>query len=76
MYPDIVGCCKRPTVWIFVYQNDRVYGICNEHFYEFSHRTEVKDVINFQTQIRYIPETIFKEFPIRFQPSYEVAANV
>lgn len=76
MYPDIVGCCIQPTEWIFVYQNEAVYSICKEHFYSFAHRREVKDVINFQTQIRYVPETIFKEFPIRFQSTYEVPPNV
>ncbi len=76
MYPEIVGCCKQPTMWIFIYQNDVVYSICKEHFYSLAHRCDVKDVINFQTQIRYLPETIFKEFPIRFPSSYEVPTNV
>ena len=76
MYPDVVGCCIQPTAWIFVYQNNTVYSICKEHFYSIDYRCDVKDIINFQTQIRYFPETIFKEFPIQFQPTYEVSANV
>jgi len=76
MYPDVVGCCLKPTTWIFIYKNDVVYSICKEHFYSLAHRCDVKDVINFQTQIRYLPETIFQEFPVRFQPTCEVPTNV
>ncbi len=76
MYPDIDGCCIKPTAGIFGYQNCTVFSICKEHFYSLAHRSEVKNVINFQTQIRYAPETIFEEFPIRFQQSSEVPNNV
>ncbi len=76
MYPEVVGCCQKPTMWIFVYQNGVVYSICKDHFYSVAHRSDVKDVINFQTRIKYEPEMIFQEFPIRFQPTSEVSAHV
>jgi hypothetical protein len=76
MYPEVVGCCKKPTLWIFVYKNDVVYSICKDHFYSDAHRCDVKDVINFQTRIRYTPEAIFQENPIRFRFSNEVPGIV
>jgi FPC/CPF motif-containing protein YcgG len=76
MYPDVVGCCPKPTAWIFVYQNDEVFSICKDHFYSLAHRCEVKTVINFQTKIQYEPEMIFPEFPIRFEHNNEVFAHV
>ena len=66
MYSEIVGCCKKPTLWIFIYKNDIVYSICQDHFYSIAHRYDVKDVINFQTLIHYDPKIIFKEHPISF----------
>ena len=72
MQPEVVGCCKKPILWIFVYQNDIVYSICKDHFYSLAHRCDVKDVINFQTRIRYDPEVIFQEQPVRFRYSNEV----
>lgn len=72
MYPKVVGCCHKPTAWIFVYKNEVIYSICQEHFFSTAHRNEVKDVINFQTRIRYEPEKIFQENPRRFHYSPEV----
>ncbi len=72
MYHKVEGCCKRPTSWIFIYQNDVVFSICEDHFYSVSHRCDVKDVINFQTRICYDPKMIFQEHPIRFRGYKEV----
>ena len=66
MQPEVVGCCQKPTLWIFVYQNDSVYSICKDHFYSLAHRRDVKDVINFQTSIKYEPKLVFDEYPILF----------
>lgn len=60
----IVGCCKKTTTWIFVYENNDIYSICKEHFYSHAHRYNVKNVINFKTRISYLPEEVFKQFPI------------
>ncbi len=63
MYDKVLSCCVKPTNWIFIYENDIVYSICKEHFYSVAHRNQVKDVINFQTRIRYNPNTIFGDYP-------------
>lgn len=65
----IVGCCIKPTKWVFVYKNNDIYSICKDHFYSISHRWEVHEIINFKTCIRYEPEEIFKRFPIIFDKS-------
>lgn len=72
MYPEVLGCCKKPTAWIFIYQNDVVYSICQKHFYSNAHRYDVKEVINFQTKIPYNPTRIFEDYPIRFRDDTEV----
>jgi len=63
-FPLIVGCCKKITNWIFVYENNDIYSICKEHFYSTAHRIDVKNVIHVKTRIGYSPEEIFKDFPI------------
>ncbi len=73
---DVVGCCKKPPFWIFVYNTDNVYSICQDHFYSVAHRCNVKDVVNFQTKIHYDPETIFSEHPIRYPSIKEVSSIV
>ncbi len=66
MQPEVVGCCKKPTLWIFVYQDNNVYSICQDHFYSSAHRINVKNVINFQTRISYDPQIVFEQYPILF----------
>jgi hypothetical protein len=65
MQPEIVGCCHKPTMWIFVYQNGNVSSICKDHFYSTAHRCDAKNVINFQTRIAYDPQIVFEEYPLR-----------
>ena len=60
----IVGCCKKTTVWIFVYENEDIFSICKQHFYSFAHRCDVKDVIHFKTRRWYNPDKIFLQYPI------------
>lgn len=57
----MAGCCDNPTSWIFIYQNDEVYSICEDHFFSNVHRVLVRDVINFRTQKRYDPTKLFGE---------------
>lgn len=62
--PTVYGCCKKPTMWIFVYNDDSIFSICKTHFYSIAHRINVRDVVNFQTKISYTPKEIFAQFPI------------
>jgi FPC/CPF motif-containing protein YcgG len=64
MQPEVEGCCQKPPMWIFVYQNNDVYSICKDHFYSTAHRCDVKNAINFQTRINYDPQLVFEEYPI------------
>ena len=56
-------CCPKgqEPSWIFVYENDEVYAICDEHFESLEHRFYVTPVINFETREMYSPENIFKK---------------
>ena len=61
---EVFGCCKKTTMWIFVYENNDIYSICKEHFYSIAHRCDVKEIIHIKTRIRHEPEEVFKHFPI------------
>jgi hypothetical protein len=52
-------CCKRQSSWIFVYSNEDVFGICQEHFDSDAHRVSVEYVININNRKIYNPEDIF-----------------
>jgi len=60
MYPEMYSCCKTAPSWIFVYENDEVYSICDEHFNSDSHRCLVKSVINLKTHKSYLPNLVFE----------------
>ena len=70
---DVESCCKKPTRWIFVYTDGEVYSICEDHFYSRAHRTSVKNVVNFQTRVKYDPVMLFREYPLRHISNQEVS---
>ena len=59
MYPELYSCCKTQPTWIFIYEDNKVYSICDVHFKSDAHRYEVKNVINFETRKCYLPDEIF-----------------
>ena len=72
---EVLPCCKKPIRWIFVYNDGEVYSICEDHFFSRAHRTSVKNVVNFQTRVKYEPAMLFREYPLREFTNQE-AANV
>ena len=61
MGPELYYCCKTQPSWIFVYENDEILGICDDHFTSGEHRHHVKTVINLKTSKSYSPGQIFVE---------------
>ena len=59
MNHKVFGCCENKGVWIFLYENNEIYSICEEHFKSLAHRINVKKVVNIQTQQGYEPTEIF-----------------
>ena len=60
MYPEMYSCCKAHPTWIFIYENDEVYSICDEHFHSDAHRSMVKSVMNLKTHKQYLPSLVFE----------------
>ena len=54
-------CCESEPTWIFVYENDTIFGICDEDFTSQSYRLKVKRVIKINTRQEFAPEKIFGE---------------
>jgi len=62
MHPEMFSCCdKKLPSWIFIYENDVIFSICDIHFHSKAHRCFVKDVINYDDGQRYSPFEIFRE---------------
>lgn len=59
MTPNMYSCCKSEPTWIFIYENNEVYTICNDHFNSSAHQALVKSVINFKSHQMYDPALIF-----------------
>jgi len=61
MAPEMYCCCIKQPTWIFIYENGRISGICNDDFTSDDHRCFVKLIINLETRKKYLPSEIFKE---------------
>ncbi len=61
MQPEMFGCCKEQPSWIFIYENNEIYTICDFHFTSVAHRCFVKDIVDYKTRKRYTPEQIFAD---------------
>ena len=57
-------CCGEQPTYLFVYEDNKAYGICNEHFHSIAHRCFVKHVINLKTGEKLDPAKIFEETEI------------
>lgn len=58
MQPEMYSCCKMQPSWIFIYENEQVYSICDVHFESENYRLFVKFVINMKTRKCYLPSEI------------------
>ncbi len=61
MQPEMYVCCGEQPTYLFVYENDKVYGICKEHFNSLPHRCFVDYVIDLKTGEKLYPDKIFEE---------------
>ena len=62
MQPEMFSCCEnQQPSWIFIYENNIVFSICEKHFHSKAHRCFVKDIINYENGQRYSPVEIFRE---------------
>ena len=52
-------CCMSSPVWIFIYSDGRIFGICDLDFKSPSYREGVEEIINIKTQESFTPEQIF-----------------
>ena len=59
MQPEMYVCCGEQPTYLFVYENDQVYGICENHFESLAHRCFVKWVINIKTRKKILADEIF-----------------
>ncbi|MCZ6581623.1 MAG: hypothetical protein O6761_00405 [Thaumarchaeota archaeon] len=64
MQSEMYVCCGEQPTYLFVYQNNQVYGICIEHFKSDAHRFKVKYVIDLKTEEKFYPNQIFGDVKI------------
>lgn len=55
------GCCEQSIAWFFIYSNQEVFGICQEHFFSAAHRHDVEHVFNIDSRMKYNPKLLFGE---------------
>lgn len=61
MQPEMYVCCGEQPTYLFVYENNQVYGICENHFDSLAHRCFVKWIINIKTRKKFQANEIFGE---------------
>ena len=61
MSPEMHCCCKKQSSWIFVYEDNSIWGICETHFLSLEHRMFVKHVLHIGTRQQHNPKDLFKE---------------
>ena len=65
MQSEIQICCGEQPTYLFIYENNTAWGICDVHFTSVAHRCFVKWVIDVKTRQKYIPNQIFEVAQIR-----------
>ncbi len=68
MQPEMYVCCGEQPTYLFVYEDNKVFGICDEHFNSTAHRCFVKWVIDIETREKFFPNQIFGENVIATMP--------
>ncbi len=61
MQPEMYVCCGEQPTYLFVYEDGKIFGICDEHFDSTAHRCFVKWVIDIKTREKFSPSQIFGE---------------
>lgn len=64
MQSEMYVCCGEQPTYLFVYDNNEVYGICETHFDSSAHRCFVKYVIDIKNRKKYPVNEIFGEVQI------------
>lgn len=54
-------CCEKKIIYLFIYKNNKVYGICDDHFESEAHQCFVECVIDIKNNKKYKKDEIFKE---------------
>ena len=60
--PEVRQCCKKTPVWIFVYEDGRIYAICDEDYLSIAYRINVKHVINIKTHVSQTAKEAFGHY--------------
>ena len=61
MQPEMFSCCEEQPSWIFIYENNVIFSICDIHFTSIAHRCFVKDILDYNTGKRHSPDQIFTD---------------
>ena len=64
MQSEMYVCCGEQPTHLFVYQKNKIYGICKKHFSSVAHRCFVKYVIDLKNGEKFYPSQIFGEIKI------------